>query len=247
METEFGSGVSQVTLAKKLLLGGNCNQYSYMLFPVFKYRHYSLAIVCFLDEEENLGPIVLHMDSMSAHNSNEVFDTIEWFLEILWKNMNGANTTIPRVSRKVVEVPQQPNSHDCAYFVMHMMRLFLEQAPLRFKMEHLQMFDQEWFKPEDASALRDEMRPVMEKELNDYFTSPLEEYAPEPHIEPLQPLQKRRPPIKKTYQKKKRTDETRDLRSELITARGTRRKMNEVDYTEQDLRRNFAAKCIVHK
>ncbi|KAL8144945.1 hypothetical protein AgCh_003236 [Apium graveolens] len=36
METEFGSGVSQVTLAKKLLLGGNCNQYSYMLFPVFK-------------------------------------------------------------------------------------------------------------------------------------------------------------------------------------------------------------------
>lgn len=59
-------------------------------------------------------------------------------------------------------------------------------------------------------------------------------------------------PITKRYQRKKRTnetrdtDETRDLRSELRTARGTRRKRSEMDYTEQDLRRNFTAKCIVH-
>ncbi|KAK1366646.1 hypothetical protein POM88_042207 [Heracleum sosnowskyi] len=37
------------------------------------------------------------------------------------------------------KVPQQPNEYDCGLFVIHMMRLFLEQAPERFQLDNIDM------------------------------------------------------------------------------------------------------------
>lgn len=89
----------------------------------------------------------------------------------MWKNLKGESSDFPTVVTRTVEVPQQTNAYDCGFFVMHMMKLFLEQAPERFKMENVEMFSKNWFKPEEASALREEIRPVLEEELKRYCAS----------------------------------------------------------------------------
>ncbi|KAK1354234.1 hypothetical protein POM88_047490 [Heracleum sosnowskyi] len=51
---------------------------------------------------------------------------------------------MPNVIKKQVEVPQQTNLSDCAFFVIHMMNLFCKQAPMRFQLENLEMMHYIW-------------------------------------------------------------------------------------------------------
>lgn len=76
------------------------------------------------------------MDSYDYHSSPKVFDTIEWGLRQMWE---GEISDFPDIKKEIVEVPQQPNPFDCSLFVMHMMSLFLHNAPERFQIDNLKM------------------------------------------------------------------------------------------------------------
>lgn len=89
-----------------------------------------------------------------------------------WNNLKiESSSDIPienlsaRIIIKKVEVPQQTNTYDCGLFVLYFMELFLKAAPERFKMKDLEMFGKKWFKPEDPSAMREKIQPVIKEGL----------------------------------------------------------------------------------
>ena len=56
-----------------------------------------------------------------------------------WNNLKGESSDVPTVDTKTVEVTQETNDYDCGLFVMYFMKLFLKQAPKRFKIQNLKM------------------------------------------------------------------------------------------------------------
>ncbi|XP_063947094.1 ubiquitin-like-specific protease 1C [Daucus carota subsp. sativus] len=110
-----------------------------MLIPIFEEKHWSLVIICFLAEEEGVSPMLLHLDSYEYHQATKISEPIKWFLKQKWNNLKGESSDFPTVDTKTVEVPQQTNDYDCGLFVMYFMKLFLKQAPKRFKIQNLEM------------------------------------------------------------------------------------------------------------
>uniref|UniRef100_A0A0D9WQ26 Ubiquitin-like protease family profile domain-containing protein n=1 Tax=Leersia perrieri TaxID=77586 RepID=A0A0D9WQ26_9ORYZ len=68
-----------------------------------------------------------------------------------------------KIKKTPVTVPQQDNEYDCGVFVLYYMRRFIEEAPERFSNKDISMFNKGWFQPEEASALRKEMRALLLK------------------------------------------------------------------------------------
>ncbi|XP_058088954.1 ubiquitin-like-specific protease 1D isoform X2 [Magnolia sinica] len=66
-----------------------------------------------------------------------------------------------RIAREIITVPQQKNDYDCGLFVLYFMERFIEEAPERLKRKNLSMFGRKWFKPEDASELRERIKNLL--------------------------------------------------------------------------------------
>ncbi|KAG8075880.1 hypothetical protein GUJ93_ZPchr0006g44117 [Zizania palustris] len=91
---------------------------------------------------------------------------------------------LPRnICKKAIEVPQQENDYDCGLFVLYYMKRFIEEAPERLHEKDLSKFGKRWFQPEEASALRKELRALLlrlfeEAKYNSDMTEPASRERP---------------------------------------------------------------------
>ncbi|KAG4205974.1 hypothetical protein ERO13_A04G135200v2 [Gossypium hirsutum] len=154
--------------------GVNIFQKAYILIPINEDYHWSLVIICIPDKEEELGPIILHLDSLGLHSSRLVFKNIKSYMREEWTYLNQevAPSDLPiadriwenlprRIDEKTITVPQQKNDYDCGLFVLFFMERFIEEAPERLKKRDLAMFGKQWFRPEEASSLRTRIRNLL--------------------------------------------------------------------------------------
>ncbi|KAK6931074.1 Ulp1 protease family, C-terminal catalytic domain [Dillenia turbinata] len=157
--------------------GVNIFKMAYILLPIHESIHWSLAIICIPDKEDESGPRILHLDSLGLHDSRSVFDNIKSFLREEWYCLNQEGPSdlpiakriwknLPRrIDEEKVPVPQQKNDSDCGLFVLYFMERFLEEAPERLKKKDLAMFGKNWFKPQEPSSLRGKIRDLLEQEF----------------------------------------------------------------------------------
>ncbi|GAB4839812.1 hypothetical protein Ancab_020522 [Ancistrocladus abbreviatus] len=158
--------------------GVNIFQKAYILLPIHESLHWSLAIICIPDKEDESGPIILHLDSLGYHPSRSIFDNIKSFLREEWnyvkEDVDLQDISVPeriwkhlprRIDEKIISVPQQNNDYDCGLFVLYFMERFIEEAPERLKKKDLLMFGRRWFKPEEASNLRGKIKRILMDEF----------------------------------------------------------------------------------
>ncbi|RCV21542.1 hypothetical protein SETIT_4G147600v2 [Setaria italica] len=149
---------------------------AYVLLPVHAETHWSLVIICMPAKEDQTGPIILHLDSLKFHSSRLIFNVISRFLKEEWNylNENVSSAECPlqetvwknfprKIEKKAIEVPQQENDYDCGLFVLYYMQRFIQEAPERLQKKDLSMFGKRWFRPEEPSQLRGEIRRLLQK------------------------------------------------------------------------------------
>ncbi|KAL5226022.1 hypothetical protein ABZP36_012661 [Zizania latifolia] len=149
-------------------------QKAYLIFPVHADTHWSLVIICMPTKEDKSGPIILHLDSLKFHSSKFILSIVERFLKEEWNYMKETGSledfhlhesvwkNLPRnIWKKSIEVPQQENDYDCGLFVLYYMKRFIEEAPERLYKKDISKFGEGWFQPEEASALRKELRALL--------------------------------------------------------------------------------------
>ncbi|XP_073108722.1 ubiquitin-like-specific protease 1D isoform X2 [Elaeis guineensis] len=151
---------------------------AYIFLPVHGDLHWSLVIICIPSKEDESGPIILHFDSLGLHPSSQIFDTIGSYLKEEWNyvNQNAPPSDLAfsdwiwrhlpcRIQKERVKVPQQKNEYDCGLFVLYFMERFIREAPKRLRKEDLDRFDRKWFKPEEASGLRERVQKLLLEEF----------------------------------------------------------------------------------
>lgn len=159
--------------------GVNIFQKAYIFLPINDDNHWSLVIICIPDEEDESGPIILHLDSLGLHSSSLIFDNIKSLLknerDILNEDVGAANVPISdriwknlprRIEQKIITVPRQTNDYDCGLFVLYYMERFIQQAPERLRKQDLSMFGKNWFKPQEASSLRGKIKRILQEEFH---------------------------------------------------------------------------------
>ncbi|TMW95465.1 hypothetical protein EJD97_008783 [Solanum chilense] len=151
--------------------------YSKLKEAVFSKHHWSLVIICIPDKEDQLGPIILHLDSLRLHSSSSLFGTMKKFLIEEWKFLRqGVVADYPfddkiwenlpqRIDDYIIPVPQQGNDYDCGLFVLFFMERFIAEVHERLKKKDLTMFGRKWFKPEEASRMRRIIRDILEEKF----------------------------------------------------------------------------------
>ncbi|XP_027346429.1 ubiquitin-like-specific protease 1D isoform X2 [Abrus precatorius] len=173
--------------------GVNIFQKAYVLIPIHEDLHWSLIIICIPDKEDELGPIVLHLDSLGLHSSKSVFDNIKSYLieernymdrECVSSDVSIADRIwkcLPRrIESQIIAVPQQKNEYDCGLFVLYFIKRFMEEAPERLKKKDLAMFGKRWFKPEEASGLRVKIRKLLVEKLQSSIRHNCKSESPPP-------------------------------------------------------------------
>ncbi|KAL5200064.1 hypothetical protein ABZP36_021267 [Zizania latifolia] len=171
-------------------------QKAYLIFPVHADTHWSLVIICMPTKEDKSGPIILHLDSLKFHNSKFILNIAERFLKEEWSYLKETGSleyfhlhesvwrNLPRnIWKKSIEVPQQGNDYDCGLFVLYYMKRFIEEAPERLHKKDISKFGKRWFQPEEASALRKELRALLlqlfeEAKHNNDMTEPASRERP---------------------------------------------------------------------
>ncbi|XP_010553638.1 PREDICTED: ubiquitin-like-specific protease 1D [Tarenaya hassleriana] len=147
--------------------GTNLFHKAYIFIPIHEAVHWSLVIICIPDKEDyESGLIILHLDSLGIHSRKSIFDNVKRFLREEWNYLNQQGDASPsdkpiRITEAKIEVPQQKNDYDCGLFVLLFMKRFVEVAPERMKKKDLDMFDKDWFRPEEASGMRIEIRKIL--------------------------------------------------------------------------------------
>ncbi|KAH0466436.1 hypothetical protein IEQ34_003674 [Dendrobium chrysotoxum] len=158
--------------------GVNIFSKAYILLPIHGSSHWSLVIICNPGKEDNSGTLILHLDSLGLHSSQQISRIISNFLKEEWNYMSQNPTAdfpfrghiwqhVPlRIDKKKVMVPQQKNEYDCGIFVLYFIKRFLEEAPQRLRKHDLSMFHAKWFKPAEASSLRTTIRDLLNEEFS---------------------------------------------------------------------------------
>lgn len=157
--------------------GVNIFEKAYIFLPIYESHHWSLVIICIPDKEDQLGPIILHLDSLRLHSSSSLFGTMKKFLIEEWKFLRqGVVADYPfadkiwenlpqRIDDNIIPVPQQGNDYDCGLFVLFFMERFIAEVHERLKKKDLTMFGRKWFKPEEASRMRRIIRDILEEKF----------------------------------------------------------------------------------
>jgi len=126
-------------------------------------------------KESVSGPIILHLDSLGMHSSTKILNTVERYFEEEWRHLKknpSPDTSVSEIiwedlpnniRKEKVQVPQQNNAYDCGIFMLYYIEQFIREAPERFTIDNLDMFNCSWFKPEDASGLRLRIRELLQE------------------------------------------------------------------------------------
>ncbi|CAN6343733.1 unnamed protein product [Urochloa humidicola] len=156
--------------------GVNIFDRAYIIMPIHGTAHWSLVIICMPEKESISGPIILHLDSLELHHSNKILNTVKRYLEKEWQHLKknpSLETSVletwgdlpSNIHKQKVQVPQQYNGYDCGIFMLYYIERFIRDAPERFTIDKLKMFNCGWFKPEDASDLRLRIRELLLEEF----------------------------------------------------------------------------------
>ncbi|KAF8692174.1 hypothetical protein HU200_039776 [Digitaria exilis] len=157
--------------------GVNIFHQAYIILPIHGTAHWSLVIICMPAKESISGPIILHLDSLGMHRSSKILNTVGSYLEEEWRHLKKnpspdtsvSETTwedLPSTIHKAkVQVPQQTNAYDCGIFMLYYIERFIREAPERLTIDKVDMFSCSWFKPEDASELRQRIRDLLLEEF----------------------------------------------------------------------------------
>ncbi|CAN6361762.1 unnamed protein product [Urochloa humidicola] len=156
--------------------GVNIFDRAYIIMPIHGTAHWSLVIICMPEKESISGQIILHLDSLELHYSNKILNTVKRYLEEEWQHLKknpSPDTSVletwgdlpSNIHKQKVQVPQQYNGYDCGIFMLYYIERFIRDAPERFTIDKLEMFNCSWFKPEDASDLRLRIRELLLEEF----------------------------------------------------------------------------------
>ncbi|XP_076936080.1 ubiquitin-like-specific protease 1D [Bidens hawaiensis] len=84
---------------RKWWKGVNIFEKTYIFLPVHENAHWSLVIICFPNKEDEMDPVLLHLDSLELHDSMSLFNNIKRFLKEEWsylrKSESYVNINIP--------------------------------------------------------------------------------------------------------------------------------------------------------
>nr|GEY21128.1 peptidase C48, SUMO/sentrin/Ubl1 [Tanacetum cinerariifolium] len=130
----------------------NLFEKAYIFIPIHQSAHWSLAIISIPNKEDEMGPVILHLDSLGLHNSSSIFDNIRSFMEEEWSYLRNLEDTLDipftdkiwgnldeKIIDKRIEVPRQRNANDCGLFVLFYIERFLKEAPERLTEKDLSM------------------------------------------------------------------------------------------------------------
>ncbi|XP_066355064.1 ubiquitin-like-specific protease 1D [Miscanthus floridulus] len=149
--------------------GVNIFNNAYIILPIHAKEHWSLVIICLPPKERISEPIILHLDSLGMHHSAKILNTVERYLEKEWRFLSVAEPAWPclpsDIRKETVQVPQQNNTFDCGIFMLYYIEQFIKEAPAWFTTDKLGMFNRSWFKPEEASGLRQRIRELLLEEF----------------------------------------------------------------------------------
>ncbi|XP_021321807.1 ubiquitin-like-specific protease 1C [Sorghum bicolor] len=138
---------------------------AYIILPIHGKEHWSLVIICLPPKEKISEPIILHLDSLGMHRSNKILNIVARYIETEWRFLSVADPAWPcllsDIRKETVQVPQQNNTYDCGIFMLYYIEQFIKEAPARFTADKLDMFSRSWFKPEEASSLRQRIRDLL--------------------------------------------------------------------------------------
>ncbi|XP_021321808.1 ubiquitin-like-specific protease 1D [Sorghum bicolor] len=138
---------------------------AYIILPIHGKEHWSLVIICLPPKEKISEPIILHLDSLGMHRSNKILNIVARYIETEWRFLSVAEPAWPcllsDIRKETVQVPQQNNTYDCGIFMLYYIEQFIKEAPARFTADKLDMFSRSWFKPEEASSLRQRIRDLL--------------------------------------------------------------------------------------
>jgi hypothetical protein len=153
------------------LIGGCRGLCDFLLFPInFKKNHWSLAIVCLANEDEQqnthcIQPCILYLDSFKREDKLEIEKkggAIRKYLSSL-SDKKFTQRNLPLIH---VEVPQQHNRYDCGMFLLHYAILFMmcdSKYELAFDLKEGKKKD--WFSHEVPCNLRTHLKQAVVKEL----------------------------------------------------------------------------------
>nr|CAZ96102.1 putative ulp1 protease [Saccharum hybrid cultivar R570] len=156
--------------------GVNILNKAYIILPIHGTAHWSLVIICIPAKESISGPIILHLDSLAMHPMTTLCATLTMpttccrYLEKEWCQLSSILGTTwedlkSNIHKESVEVPRQNNEYDCGIFMLYYIERFIKEAPERFTIDKLDMFGRSWFKPEEASDLRQRIRELLLEEF----------------------------------------------------------------------------------
>ncbi|MCD7447967.1 hypothetical protein HAX54_036786 [Datura stramonium] len=151
----------------------------FIFIPVNFSLHWSLIVIChpgevvtFREEEmekSSRAPCILHMDSIRGSHKG-LKNLIQSYLLEEWKERHkevGEDVAKKFFSLPFVhlELPQQENSFDCGLFLLHYVELFLEQAPVNFKLSLItassKFLSENWFSTEDVDCKREHIKRLI--------------------------------------------------------------------------------------
>lgn len=155
--------------------GVNILNKAYIILPIHGMAHWSLVIICIPAKESISGPIILHLDSLAMHPSTKILNTVERYLEKEWCQLSSWEDFKNNIHKQSVEVPRQNNEYDCGIFMLYYIERFIKEAPERFTIDKLDMFNRSWFKPEEASGLRRRIRELL---LEEFESAKLDDALP---------------------------------------------------------------------
>ncbi|XP_020572614.1 ubiquitin-like-specific protease 1D isoform X2 [Phalaenopsis equestris] len=178
LEDAFSSTGDRFSKLRRWWKGVDLFEKAYIFLPIHKDLHWSLVIISISVKEDEIRPIILHLDSLGLHISLLIFDVVRRFLTEEWRYVK-QNTSSPhvhtgemisndlplKIDKKEIKVPQQTNEYDCGVFVLYFMERFINEAPQRLNKKDLNMFGSKWFQPEDASGLRKRMQNLLLEEF----------------------------------------------------------------------------------
>ncbi|CAN4107913.1 unnamed protein product [Withania somnifera] len=151
----------------------------FIFIPVNFSLHWSLIVICHpgevvtLREEEmeksSRVPCILHMDSIRGSHKG-LKNLIKSYLLEEWKERH--EEVGEDVARKFsslpfvcLKLPQQENSFDCGLFLLHYVELFLEQAPVNFKLSLIsassKFLSENWFSTEEVDCKREHIKRLI--------------------------------------------------------------------------------------
>ncbi|KAJ6840312.1 ubiquitin-like-specific protease 1D [Iris pallida] len=173
--------------------GTDIFQKAYILLPIYRDKHWSLVVICIPEKEDESGLIILHLDSLGLHASGHIFSVVSSYLKEEWNYLNG-NSLLPElpiseriwkhlpcwIEKEKIVVPQQQNDYDCGLFVLYFIERFIVEAPKRLRKRDLTMFGRRWFKPEEASGLRQKIEELLIEEFESRLASEVAELHTSP-------------------------------------------------------------------